>query len=55
MEYALDDISSARNLCERTEYLAEHNEEDDSMMDEYIEERRQEFYEEWFKYIEQYE
>lgn len=44
-------MCSARNLRECVEYLAQYGEVDDDLMDEYIEERREEFHKEWDAYI----
>lgn len=55
MEYAPGEMCSARNLRECVEYLAQYGEVDDDMMDEYIEERREEFHKEWFAYVGEYE
>ena len=44
-------MCSARNLRECVEYLVQYGEVDDDLMDEYIEERREEFHKEWSAYV----
>lgn len=51
MKCVLGEMCSARNLRECVEYLAQYGEVDDDLMNEYIEERREEFHKEWTAYV----
>lgn len=53
MTCAANEMCSAKSLRECVEYLAQCGEVDDDMMNEYIEERRKEFFKEWNAYVDE--
>lgn len=51
MKCVFGEMCSAGNIRECVEYLAQYGEVSDETLNQYIEERREEFYGEWFAYI----
>lgn len=47
---AFGDMCSAQSRSECIEYLIQYNMDDEEVLDEYIQKRREEFRKEWFAY-----